>query len=189
MKLIDRVSMLLLGAGVVLPLAEIVHKHPDNHGGSPWGYGSLTVAGLVATLVVCVLKRRLVWRRCMFAAAFVLLVWCCDVFNILIPYEIWIERGMPTWGTPRWTCSRHVRADADLPRLKIKSPCGRFMLVAYRDSQTGVDDVIVGGLRDGRVLAEEHGAGLLEKLEVGWRSDSVALWPGKVVPLEKAPVR
>ena len=83
---------------------------------------------------------------------------------------------------PRWTGSRHVRADADLPRLKIESPCGRFMLVAYRDSQTGVDDVIVGGLRDGRVLAEEHGAGWLEKLEVGWRSDSVALWPGKVVP-------
>lgn len=63
------------------------------------------------------------------------------------------------------------------------------MLVAYRDSQTGVDDVIVGGLRDGRVLAEEHGVGWLEKLEVGWRSDSVALWQGKVVPLEKAPVR
>ena len=95
----------------------------------------------------------------------------------------WIEVRL------RWTGSRHVRADADLPRLKIESPCGRFMLVAYRDSQTGVDDVIVGGLRDGRVLAEEHGAGWLEKLEVGWRSDSVALWPGKVVPLEKASVR
>ena len=188
-KLIDRVSLLLLCLGVALPLAEIVKKYPDNQGEFLWCYGLLTAVGMIATIAFSAMKRRLVWRRCIFAVVFVLVAWCCDVFDILIPHETWIERGMPAWGMFRWSVPDHVLTGADEPRVRMTSPCGQYMLVAYHDSQTGVDDVILGELRGGRVLAEEHGVGLLEKLAVEWQRDNVVLWPGRVIPLVMGAVK
>lgn len=183
MKILDQMSVFLLLAGIGLPLCEIIYKFPDNRGAGLWGYGPLVIAGLIATAMLCVVKRQLVWKRGVLAVAFGLLACCGDMFNILVPYETWIGRGMPTWGTPRWHTSEQILHQDEVPRLMQRSPCGRFMIVAYHNSKTGVDDIILGELHGGKVLVAEHGVGLLEKLSVEWQKDNVVLWPGKIVPL------
>ena len=76
----------------------IAIRYPDNHGAGPilfrWLFlGILIVAG-----------RCMIWRNGFVLAALILAsigfasTWIVDHRNIMVNYDIWIERGMPTWG-------------------------------------------------------------------------------------------
>ena len=83
---------------VVFLLVCIVIRCPNNHAGSVYHF----LPSFLSTLVYQV--SRLVgasrFSRIGLIASLLgcLLVVTCDVFNIWISYDVWVERGMPGWG-------------------------------------------------------------------------------------------
>lgn len=98
MKKIDLFALVVLMLTLAFVLGCIGIRYPGNHAGSIYVYlpqfiasssyfairlgGALRFSriGLIASLLGC------------------LLVVSCDVFNIWISYDVWVERGMPDWG-------------------------------------------------------------------------------------------
>ena len=82
----------------VFLLVCIVIRCPNNHAGSVYHF----LPSFLSTLVYQV--SRLVgasrFSRIGLIASLLgcLLVVTCDVFNIWISYDVWVERGMPGWG-------------------------------------------------------------------------------------------
>ena len=80
-------------------------KYPSNHGSGLVVYVALGVFALIVNLLYIIISKRLALLRIVALAAFPLLLYACDRFNVHITYEKWIERGMPEWG-----CREGVRS-------------------------------------------------------------------------------
>ena len=95
------VSKILLLAGCLVMawmLFLICIRYPDNHGAGPMMFRWLFL-GILIVAGVC-----MIWRNGFVLAALILAAigfastWVVDHRNIMVDYDIWIKRGMPTWG-------------------------------------------------------------------------------------------
>lgn len=62
-------------------------------------YGWCLLLSGVFNFVVIIWEKRISWLRLGLIFGFGLVLIACNLFNMLIGYETWIARGMPTWGT------------------------------------------------------------------------------------------
>ena len=77
---------------------QLWHRYPHNHGG---GFTAEFLFGMLlwsAVALIGIAKRRFSKSAFLLMILFAIFLRCCDVFNLYIPYERWIVRGMPEWG-------------------------------------------------------------------------------------------
>lgn len=80
-------------------LTEVVMRFPFNHSGSPYALVPIWLGTLAACLFASIFFRKIFWvaiATCLFGLS---LVWVFDVFNVWIDYEVYCQRGQPSWGT------------------------------------------------------------------------------------------
>lgn len=111
-----RKLQLLVPSGLFLySLVQLWRRYPHNHGG---GFGGELAFGLFVwgfLVIVGAAQKRFSWW------SLVLMLLCggfflfCDLFNLYVPYERWIERGMPAWGGRSHSTSRTGRSGTAAP--------------------------------------------------------------------------
>lgn len=94
-------TMALLTDAAMLFLIAL--RYPDNHGMWPipllqMFLSLLLVMGLLPA-VWCRHRATLVTLLLCLLGLF--MCWAADYFNIMMEYEVWIDRGMPAWGERR----------------------------------------------------------------------------------------
>jgi hypothetical protein len=97
---INLIAIELIGV-LLLHLSEIAVRFPCNHTNAlMFNYRDCILALAIFEIAYSVFKREVCatfWLILMFAFAIPIFE---DKCNILIPYETWINRGMPDWGHP-----------------------------------------------------------------------------------------
>lgn len=85
--------------GFVGLCVAVVRRSPENHVGfSPWLLIAAPAAALLVDLVRLAQTRRVRTSTAIIAAACVLTLGSllvADRWNVLVPYETWVKRGMP----------------------------------------------------------------------------------------------
>ncbi len=81
-----------------LLIMEIWVKYPDNHGAGIDAYKVPWVVTVIVNVCYMIWIRRIALYRIAALALFVLLLFLCDRFNVVVDYEEWTARGMPDWG-------------------------------------------------------------------------------------------
>ena len=74
-------------------------RYPDNHGAGPSFFVFLFVGILLGALLICTTSKSkiiIVIICCSFSGLFI--TYLVDRYNIMVDYDVWIERGMPEWG-------------------------------------------------------------------------------------------
>lgn len=94
-KVFSRIVTILL---FLLLGAEIWLKYPDNHGAGIDAYKVPWVVTVIVNVCYMIWIRRIALYRIAALALFVLLLFLCDRFNVVVDYEEWTARGMPDWG-------------------------------------------------------------------------------------------
>ena len=77
---------------------EICVKYPHNHGAGIDFYKIPWVVTAILNVCYMVWIKRLAPYRIVALAFFVLLLFLCDRYNVVVDYEEWTARGMPRWG-------------------------------------------------------------------------------------------
>lgn len=97
---INLIAVELIGV-LLLHLGEIVVRFPCNHANAlMFNYRDCIFALAIFEIACSVFKREIClifWLIFMSSFAIPIVE---DKCNILIPYETWISRGMPSWGHP-----------------------------------------------------------------------------------------
>lgn len=105
------VDRCLLGMAVALCAAfvlDVAVHYPCNHGGGIGGYFACMAGLMLIAAAWNALNRKIQWRFWLGLGAFGVLLVLVDVFNVMLPYEEWIARGMPEWGC-RTQCARIIQ--------------------------------------------------------------------------------
>ena len=107
---INLLSLELLGV-LLLHFGEIAVRFPCNHTNALlFNYRDCIIALVVFEIVYLVLKREICltfWLIFMFSFAIPIVE---DKCNILIHYETWISRGMPSWGHVTFVDKKYIEA-------------------------------------------------------------------------------
>ena len=101
MKKITRMNFVVLCPISVLTiqLLHVIARFPSNHSGSPYALVPIWLGTLAVCLFASIFFRRILWvgvAICLFGLSF---VWLFDVFNIWVDYDVYCQRGLPTWGS------------------------------------------------------------------------------------------
>ena len=95
------VDRCLLGMAVALCAAfvlDVAVHYPCNHGGGIGGYFACMAGLMLIAAAWNALNRKIQWWFWLGLCAFGILLVLADMFNVMLPYEEWIARGMPEWG-------------------------------------------------------------------------------------------
>jgi hypothetical protein len=98
MSFIGWVMAVVNAGGLVFLIYQVCSRYPVNHWGANvrWGYIPAAVGAAVAIFGILLTRKRASAWVC--GGAAVLLgvgVFLIDALNLLVEYELWIERGMP----------------------------------------------------------------------------------------------
>jgi hypothetical protein len=99
--MISVISKLILGTAVLVMawlFALIAIRYPDNHGAGPLAFRWLFFVILVGAGACLTKKNGSAFASLTIALVGLLSTWIVDYYNIMVGYDVWIERGMPTWG-------------------------------------------------------------------------------------------
>jgi ABC-type transport system involved in multi-copper enzyme maturation permease subunit len=102
--MLAKLPYFLFTLGILALAIEVAVRYPDNHASGVWGYAVYFSCILLLALYLSIFKSR-EWVFLLAASvALLLVVYACDRWNIMVSYETWIERGMPSFG--QWTDKR-----------------------------------------------------------------------------------
>lgn len=98
MKFMRLLGWALIAMLYLILLGSICVRYPSNHGGGTviYGWGLLFVTAL--NLFEMKSGKNISWLRILLMLSFGLILIACNQFNILVEYETWIARDMPSWG-------------------------------------------------------------------------------------------
>jgi len=80
-------------------IGEIYAKYPSNHGGGTRFYWWLLFVACVLNACQMIKEKKIFWPMWGTLVLYGLFLIACNIFNVLVSYETWIDRGMPAWGT------------------------------------------------------------------------------------------
>lgn len=97
-KSIGKILLLAVCLVTAWMLLLIGLRYPDNHGAGVMMFRSLFLGILIASGVCMITRNGFVLAALILAAIGFASTWIVDQRNIMVDYDIWLKRGMPTWG-------------------------------------------------------------------------------------------